>query len=252
MEIRCKKCDHLGEAAAVRPVAGGVALTCAHCGHLNRLDVDASPVDAGPAPAPGPAKSPRSNKPELAEEAPKESRTAALLERLVPEPGDGLRCPKCLKLVAADEDNCSRCGLNIDEGARFANGEAPWDRPPRGKEEAFERARVFWDSIEERDDPEMLGSFVELVLEEDLLELGVRRLQRRLMKVPDDEIALEGLQRLAQRMERTIHIARTQAEARAESFTEGVQRFRSRMILWTLAVWAVILVLFSVLFWGNL
>ena len=275
MEIRCEKCGHLGPAAEVRPVAGGVGLICGECGHPNVIAMG-SPGAASEAPdseeratpaleaaRPGrqEERSPkgegdlavaeRAGKPGKKPQDENEALRVLLFERLLPEPGDGLRCRKCASLIAADDENCARCGLNIPEGLRHKRGQEPWEKPPPGREALVEQAWLLWESVEERESAQKMEDFIAFALEEGLVDFGVRRLQHYLVDHREDPVARAGLATLAERMEKTLQVARTQAQAGAETFTGELKRFRTWLLLGTLLVWVVILVLLSVTFWDK-
>jgi phage FluMu protein Com len=241
MEIRCSKCGHLGEAAEVRPLPSGVGLVCGACGHVNELALGGGPAEAA------------EPEPEVTPQAKPSARTerSPLMERLIPEPGDGLRCRKCATLVEADTVYCPRCGLDLEEGSRLGPGEAPWEQPPEGKEAAFDQARLLWGAASERREPRAIADFVDFALEEGLLDYGLRELQHYLVDHPGDEAALEGLERLAKRLQTTVDLARSRAEAQADSFNEDVKRFRARLLIGALAFWVVILLLLSLTFWDR-
>jgi hypothetical protein len=234
MEIRCSQCEHLGEAAEVRPVEEGVGLVCAGCGHLNLLSIGPAAAEA----------------PEQREKPKKEPAgvQSLLLARLIPPAGDGPRCRKCAHLVEADDAHCPRCGLSSVEGARLAAGEAPWEQPPPGKEGPFEQARLLWESALERGDASAISTFVDVVLEEGFVDFGIRRLQHFLVENQDHEEALLGLQRLARRLEATLTVAQTRATEEAKGFSEGLERFRARLLLVAVVVWFAILLLLYLVF----
>ena len=282
MEIRCEKCGHLGPAAEVKPVEGGVGLICGQCGHPNVIamgSVGPTPEAAtaktseleershGQAPMPIRTKPSPGLEQDVAvaetwtgralegsrkvQNKEKEALSALMLERLLPEPGEGLRCPKCVALIAGDDEHCARCGLSLAEGLRYQRGEQPWEKPPVGREALWEQAWLLWESVEERGSSQKLEDFVAFVLDEGLIDFGIRRLQHYLVDHRDDPVARRGLASLSRQMEKTLQVARTQAEAGAESFTGEVKRFRTWLMLGTLLFWVVILLLLSVTFWDR-
>lgn len=261
MEIRCSSCGHIGPAAQIVPGPDGVKLICANCGHANLLVVGAAaaatpePKDEVaqlltqvPAQPPAPKPTPRP-----LQQAPNAESliTPAFVERLVPTPGDGLRCPKCAHLVRADEAHCSRCGLNQDDAARFEEGQAPWDLAPRGKEDAWERALLMWRSAIASWEQEQVDKFVTLIKAEGLHELGVRKLRFFLIEHPEDPLALAALQDVAAVMQARLLVARNQANLDKQTFEHDVTRLRGLLMIGSLVFWGLIMVLFLGLFMKN-
>ena len=173
------------------------------------------------------------------------------MEALVPETGPGPRCPKCAKRLQPNDENCARCGLNQTEAHAYDDGDAPWERPPKGKEAEHEQARLLWDSLEEDWSEERLSNFVEFVTESELLDLGIRRLRFHLIEYPDDQLAREYLRDLAESLQSRLIVAQVQAQASAEEFQDDVSRFKTRMVTAALVFWGGIFLLFLVLFWDN-
>ncbi len=232
MEIRCKVCSHTGEAAEVKPVDGGVGLVCESCGHVNIASTSASSSDGE-----GDATS---------EQGYESTKTfSRSLESLIPEPGPGDRCRKCAYLLP-EEDNCPRCGLSQSAVEDYEPGQAPWERAPEGLESAQLEADALWNAW--RDGQEELDAFLEAVIEAGLLDFGLRKLQFYLVDYPDDDEALEGLQRLADRLDTTIQVAHTQAEVASEEFNDDIKQFRTTLMLGALIFWTLIFLLFSWLF----
>ncbi|MEC9441916.1 MAG: hypothetical protein VYE40_12485 [Myxococcota bacterium] len=286
MDIRCKNCQHIGPAADVRPTASGVELICANCGHANPLEVGATqaepadraaPVARGPEPkqppAPTPARLPSMGDFQAAGEIDIEKARAfanaekarskqaevsyveeiseKMMERLIPEQGEGPRCRKCAHLLEPSDNNCRRCGLNIADAHRYAEGDAPWERAPRGQEAAFEQAMLLWNAVSERWSDERLDNFVAFVREEKLNELGIRLLRFRLADHPDDMRAVAHLQELVSMMQSRVVVARAQAEVSAQQFGEGVARTRTILVGATVVGWVGIFLLFLFLFMNN-
>ncbi len=270
MEIRCDNCSHVGPAAEVRPGPAGVVLVCENCEHENILDVgdsgssaeadDASSESVGAAgggsaalqsPTAGADSSPRSAdsfgdsnqvRMWLREDA---------LQALIPEPGVGPRCRKCAQLLPATAENCKRCGLNRNEAERFAPGQAPWERPPEGKESEAEQAELLWESFEEDPTATALQKFVDFVRDEGLLDLGIRKLRFYLVDHPEAEQAIEHLRDLAESLQSRIIVAQVQARASADEFQDDVSRFRNRVVWGALVFWGGIFLLFLAFFWDN-
>ena len=246
MDIRCSKCQHVGPPAEIRPRDDGVELVCQNCGHVNTIETGGLPVvgDAGGSVAAAavermvPAESAR----ELAE--------LSRLEKLVPVPGDGPRCRKCAHLLEPDAEACSRCGLNVAEGEKYGPGEAPWERPPEGKEDVFEQATLLWKSVLENPTDDNLLKFTAFAREERLLEYGVRQVRFFLVDHPDDEVALEELREMGESFQAQAIVAQAHAAVRAEN---SQQPGRARQILmWlTLVVWSGLLVVFLALQWNS-
>ncbi|MFU8805890.1 MAG: hypothetical protein ACNA8W_18905 [Bradymonadaceae bacterium] len=266
MEIRCDDCGHLGPAAEIRPMTDAVGLVCGECGHVNTLDLGAK--GAGP----------KNNAPEtpdidvtarlaarlIARAGTTKARVKSVgekdmvdwvrehaVERLIPPQGDGLRCRKCANIYSADQSHCTRCGLSIDEAERHPPGEAPWERPPSGKEALFDQANLLWDSASQDWSALTVDKFVEFVRESDLIDMGIRKLQFRLVDEPEEPLALAALASLAQGLEARIIIARSQAQASAEQFQDDVVALRKKFLFIGLGAWTVILLSFSFLFWDK-
>ncbi|MEM1349518.1 MAG: hypothetical protein AAGI01_13225 [Myxococcota bacterium] len=232
MEFRCAKCGYIGAAAQVRPTADGIVLICAKCEHANPLDLGAS-ASAGAAEPPA-KRQPLKARPKIDEK---------LLQRMIPEAGDGVRCPKCAHLVAG-ERYCARCGLDVREGFSYAPGMAPWERPPLGKEGVWEQALLLWDVAAEREDPEALEEFVGLVRECGIQDLGIRKLRFHLTRFPDDAFAVEQLGVLAADVQARVAVAEASASASAQQFTQEVGRVRAVLTVLTLVFWGAMVVFF--------
>lgn len=246
MEIRCSQCGHVGPAGSVRPGPNGIELICTECGHPNILEVE---PEAAPAPAPTPA---ARVAPKPAPSPPPEERLdPALLARLIPEPGDGLRCRKCAHLLDPQDDNCARCGLGILDGQRFAPGQAPWESAPKGMRASWEQAELLWQAAAEDFSEERVERFIDLVLEKEFHELAIRKLRFWLAEHPDDPLALKHLKRVAARMQGRVVVAQAAAETSAQAFTEGVTRARTALIGVTAVFWIGILLLFFGLFFER-
>lgn len=259
MEFRCANCQHIGPAAELRPTASGVALVCESCGHANPLEMGGTPA---PAPTPAPEAAPTPEAP-LAEAAPTTPAPApsqppakkgepqlseAALARLIPEPGDGLRCPKCAHKVEPLDAHCSRCGLGLSDAARYAPGEAPWEKPPPGKEDAYEQALLLWRAAKDEWSIAHLEKLTEFLLEEGLHEVGIRWLRFHLIDYPEDELAIEQLKLLATRLQSRLIVAEAQAHANAEQFEQGVTRFRTTLLVGVGIFWTLLFAVFFSLF----
>ena len=289
MEIRCSRCGHIGPAAQIRPSGQSLELVCASCGHANVLSLGpasqtsdaalsgpASPqqrpasdlasdlapdltADLGQGLRPGqdqaagswakPAPSPRDARAASASAA--LTLTPAFVERLVPTPGDGLRCPKCAHLVRADDANCARCGLNLAEAARYPQGQAPWDQPPAERASAWERAELLWASAQECWEQEHLDKFMAVIKDEGLHELGVRRLRFALVDRPQDPLALAALHDLATQMQARVLVAREQSALDKQVFEHEVTKLRTLLMVGSLLFWGAILLMFGALFMKN-
>lgn len=177
--------------------------------------------------------------------------TEQVMERMIPEPGEGVRCRKCAALLQPHHENCPRCGLNVAESHRYDSGEAPWEQPPAGQEAAFEQAELLWESVTERWDAEHVGKFHAFVREEGLYEYGIRKLRFWLAEYPDDDLALEPLRDLAKLMQSRAIVATSQAQANVAEFEEGVARARVALVVGTLVLWGGIFLLFLLLFVDN-
>jgi len=266
VEFRCAQCGHIGAPAEVRPTADGVVLICANCQHPNPLDVGASlsgsapavaaPAEPAPTPTPAFVPAPKVTH-EGAEEVEAPATTSALkvvpkarpkidekvLQRMIPVPGPGVRCPKCAHLVGGAR-HCARCGLDVREGFSYAKGQAPWERPPPGKAAVWEQALLLWETAQEREDPEALEEFVGLVRERGIQDLGIRKLRFHLAQFPEDELAIEQLGVLAADIQARVAVAEASASASAQQFTEGVVRTRTILTVLTLVFWGAVFVFF--------
>lgn len=243
MEIRCSECGHVGAAEATTD-ENGIALICAECGHKNRLDM------GKPEPAPelseqepainyaALAQLPAAAK--LKEKEDEEEFRRAALERLIPEPGPGPRCPKCAHVVVAHDVYCSRCGLAIDEAMKHAPGEAPWERPPAGREGAHEQVQLLWSALEDDWTQDNFERFAQFVRDEGLVDFATRKLRFRLVDHPDDELALEFLGEIAESLQSRLAVAKAQAKASAEQFSEVTQRTKSVLLYATFIIWMFI------------
>ena len=174
-----------------------------------------------------------------------------MMERLIPVQGDGPRCRKCAHLLSPVDEHCRRCGLNIADSHRYAEGDAPWEKAPRGKEAAFEQATLLWASANEQWSDERLDKFADFIREERLNELGIRLLRFRLAEHPDDMRAVAHLQELVSMMQSRVVVATAQAEASAQQFGQDVAKTRTALIGATVIFWVGIFMLFLFLFMNN-
>lgn len=259
MEIRCSECQHVGLPADVVQSDSGVLFVCANCGHGNGVDLGGAkpPADGMsdsvlPETRASEATSTSADVPNLKQRVSKrpdwlDDETRA---RLLPEPGDGLRCPKCLHLLNENATVCSRCGLDTVRARQFAPGDAPWEQPPKGKEGVFEQAELLWRSARENPSHESLEKFVSFVREEGLTELGVRRLREWLVDYPDDEQVVEWLEEIAASFQARIMVARAQAEVSADKFSETTEKFKRVLLVATAAYLTVLLAIALIYFFG--
>ncbi len=244
MEFRCQACRHLGPAASVEERDGTVGAVCESCGTWSPLtggSQSADSVDSG-----------GSDSPEQTAETPPatdEHDYRKIKQSLRPEPGEGPRCPKCAHLLETGADNCPRCGLNLERAAAYDAGEAPWETPPEGLEDAHERAEHLWETArseaKNRDDggfdPESLEAYVQHVSERNLLEFAVRRLRFYLADHPNDEHALEALDELAGRLQDKVAVAEARVESDTEDFSEEVETLQ-RILPWVVLLLTVVVV----------
>ncbi|MGM0558270.1 MAG: zinc ribbon domain-containing protein [Myxococcota bacterium] len=289
MEFRCEHCSHVGEPEKVEPSPSGLLLVCANCGQENSLDVggdpttehdrdgertpesagreaqdaDASLEDAPTATADDLARVTGVNLENLRVDDATRARGFGsnedvrsylrkdALEAMIPEPGPGPRCPKCAKKLDPDVENCARCGLNQREAMSYDEGEAPWEQPPPGKEAEYDQARLLWGALEDDWSEERLENFVDFITEAELLDIGIRRLRFHLIDHPDDELAREYLEDLAESLQSRLIIAQVQAQASADEFQDEVSRFKTRMVTVALLFWGGIFLLFLAFFWDN-
>lgn len=228
------------------PSAGGVVLVCQNCGHENPLEVPPTAPEGGAAKAPPQAERPAAVRPapgpaDSSHEGNWLSKSA--MEKLIPQPGPGLRCRKCAQLLG-EHDNCPRCGLNAVEGARFADGEAPWEVAPPGQEAAFDQATLLWKVVDESPTDDNLEKFYRFVREEDLLEYGIRRFRFFLVDHPDDERARANLEQLAQSFQAKMIVARAQAEVRAGNIAATTARLKTILLGAVFFIWFGIFLVF--------
>lgn len=251
MEIRCTNCKHIGAAAEIKQGPGGVVLVCENCGHENALNMGGAPASDERAPSrfSGPVV-PTTN---VALERPSSADLSAheVLQKLIPEPGEGLRCPKCVALVRADDDHCPKCGLDLVDAARYPAGQGPWERAPKGKQQSHEHALRLWGAATDAWGAESLEKFVDYVRDESLHETGIRLLRMRLVDHPDDPLVIQHLEVLAQKMRSRLVSARAQAEVSAKSFENDVARWRVGLTVITLVFWGAIFVVFLSIFVDN-
>lgn len=280
MEIRCSQCDHLGEAAEVRPVDEGVGLVCGQCGHVNVAATSESNDDADREPSgqhPGAAAvaasiddTAESGRSAVADSLKQMGADALFgktsevsspelnigdefvetsIQRLIPKPGDGPRCRKCLALFdESTPEHCSQCGLSVVQADQYAPGQAPWEVAPEGKQDEQQQARRLWEAVYDDEQPQTLDEFVEYTVDEGLIDFGIRTVQKRLIEAPDDREAIEALTVLAEKLEVAVELAKTQAESRSEQFQEDVKQFRSKLLIGALVFWTVLFFVFSWLF----
>jgi len=245
MEIRCSSCGHVG-VARVDVGADGVGLICANCDYRNVLDLGGEPV-------PAPRVTPPTSYPPRAiarkEEAKRVSEKAFEEEafaRLLPTPGSGPRCLKCMEILDAEFDHCVRCGLNVEESRRFEPGEAPWEKAPLGREESWDEADLMWRRLEEDWGEERFQDFAECIRQLEAQDFAARKLKKRLVDYPDDELARNFLREIAAGLQSRVMVAKAQAEASAAQFSDATERAR-RVLLWVVGgMWAVIIILIVV------
>lgn len=239
MEIRCESCSHVG-VARVDLSQGGVRLICANCGHANVLDLG-TPLQVVPATT---TTAPRPTKRQVAAQLEQESFEDEAFRRLIPEVGNGPRCRKCIHLLEPGVDHCVRCGLNIEESHRYASGEAPWERAPAGREDAWEEADLMWRRVVEDWNEERFSEFAETIRRLDAHDFAARRLRLWLVEHPDDPLALGFLREIAEGLRSRVMIAKAQAQASAAQFSDVTERVR-KVLFWVVAVIGV-LVLFVI------
>lgn len=281
MEFKCTECGHIGPADEVRPVGDDVEVVCEECGAASSLGDDGSSDREGDDAEPDETESDSANdwvgegddadvSVEEAMETALQSRSDAdsegfwalaeaissdepdredhdltvsqseALERLLPDESADRRCPKCASPVG-DRRHCTQCGLDLQRAEEYDEGEAPWMRPPEGREEAYEQAKALWKTY---DDPEggekELEKFTEFVRDLGLYELGIRKLRFYLVDHPDDERAVEALEKLTEGIQGRIVAAQSKAEADAKELNEEISRLQRGL------VWAVLLLCLAV------
>ncbi len=269
MKVECSQCGHLGPAEEVRPTDDGVVVVCAACGEASPLDGgDGEPAggaeaesaearsggDAGPEEDGGA----EPDIPDLEYQRPDPSTYGSreltideeeALERLIPERGAGIRCPKCAALLPGDADNCQRCGLDLDEAYRYEEGEAPWQQPREGLEAEYERAELLWSAYCEGGAAGELAQFVDFVEEHRLYEMAIRRLRFHLVDHPDDESVQQALGELASGVQSQIAAARAQAEADAEELNQEIKRFKRRVAAGIIFGGVLVVVIIASIVW---
>ena len=268
MEIRCTNCQHIGPAREVRPTNHGVELICANCAHANPLEVGAAPdapaqqvkanlgaeIDVQVARARASQERARATQASASAQniSPfKDLITPKTLERLVPEPGPGPRCPKCAHLLGEQDLHCERCGLNVMEARRHAPGRAPWELAPRGKEAPFEQANLLWSAATEQWGRERVDNFAAFIISHGLYEHALRLLRFYLVEHPRDALAMEHLQVMATKLQTRAIAARSQAQVSAQEFEQKVTGTRHALIGATLLFWGGIFLLFLFMFMDN-
>ena len=235
-----------------------MALTCANCGHENLLDVGSSEDSESPGED---SAEETGHEAKLSEDFDRERARAVLdprgpteeeelarfredaMERLVPEPGPGPRCPKCVHLLSPTDTFCGRCGLNVDEARKYSPGEAPWEQAPADKDAVWEQAQLLWSSLQEEWSDEKFRNFAAFVREEGLLEFATRKIKWRLVEEPEDEAAKELLAEIASELQSRIMVARAQARANVEQFSDVTQRAKTAILWTTLVLWLLILLI---------
>lgn len=248
MEFRCNACQHVGAASEVRPTGAGVMLVCASCGRENLLAVGEAPSPDRSESQHAEGFSPERARQVLGQKSPDPSDEMQriheeTMRRLVPEAGQGPRCPKCVHLLPMDATHCTRCGLDVEQARKFEGGPVPWERPPEGKEAQWEQARLLRDALVEHWSDENFDKFADFVREEGLLEMATRTMKRRLVEHPEDEDALALLGEIAQDVQSRIIVARAHAEANAEALSSVTKRAKTTILWTTLFVWLIVLLI---------
>lgn len=226
MEFRCEACQHVGAAAGTKSDAAGVLLICENCSHENRLTL--GPQTSGAAPPP------------KTQEA-QTSFVDETFDRFLPSRADGERCPKCAHVAAQPDQYCARCGLNLETAHNYAPGEAPWERPPPGRESEWEQGRLLWQAFESSGDADSFSRFSDFIRENELHDMAARLLRFYLIDHPDDQNALTLLREIAGSVHTRMMVAQAQALANTAEFSDVTQRARN-VLLWTAFLfWLVIL-----------
>ena len=258
MEIRCTRCQHVGEAAHVIPQPSGVALECANCGHHNALSLPKSapklddavpdpPPGAKPA-APGPREVARALDQSHALPKSLDLLTPQAMTRLVPEPGPGLRCRKCAHLFLASVQNCPRCGLDVDDAHRYTPGHAPWEQAPSGMAPEFDQALLLWEAASADWRQDTVQKFLQACTAHQFQDLAMRKLRFFLVDHEADPLALEALRTVAGQLQTKAFVAKSQAQAYAMNFGSGIKSARRLLLGGIVLFWVVIMVVFVVAF----
>lgn len=282
MEIRCSNCQHVGPAADVVQSPDGILFVCENCGHENPVSLsgkadasaeDSEGEDSGVGAAAGRASAAEASattsvgggavggvagdaqqQPGSTSGVKDEAKAANWFDdaraRLIPEQGEGTRCPKCLSLIPYDVEMCPRCGLDVERARRFGPGEAPWEKAPAGREAAWEQAQLLWASTVEDPSDENFEKFVTFTKDEQLAELGVRRLREYLAHNPDDERVIPWLEEIAATFQARIMVARAQAEMSAEKFSESTQKVKTVLVVIAALYLTVLLIIAAAWFMG--
>lgn len=246
MEIRCKNCEHVGEAGEVRALPGGVGLVCAQCSHVNPLNLSGSSEQTG---ATTDFSAASTNKAGDVDGVSADELEAA--RYLIPPAGKGPRCPKCLALIGDNREHCARCGLKLTEIDRFSPGSAPWELAPPGKIAEFEHAERLWPSLPGDIESAQLDEWSAFVQAQDLLDYAIRKLQLQLIDTPEHPQILNALAKIERKLQQRVFVATTEAELSAKAYSGEVTRLRQRLLTFSLVFWAGILVLFGIVFWGK-
>lgn len=264
MEIRCKNCEHVGEAAEVRALPHGVGLVCAACSHVNALNLAGDKEASGSPGVAAPSSAAKVDK-ASAPEAPHEMVDWVgkhAVKYLIPAAGEGKRCPKCLTLLGEHGElegaHCVRCGLKIADAERFAPGSAPWELAPAGKSEVVAEADRLWPAFVGKGNAaraeyeKKVDAWCVYVKEQELIDYGIRKLQLGLIRHPDEPKLLEALTVLAEKLQQRVLIATTEAQVSAETYRSEISQLRQRLLRYSLVFWGVIFILLGVVILGEM
>lgn len=177
--------------------------------------------------------------------------TRAMLQRLIPDPGPGVRCPKCVSIVDGADAYCAQCGLDLEGAYRHAQGESPWERVSEHQQAEAEQARLLWDATVKQWDAQHVSHYIELIEDAQLHEQGIRNLRFWLVDHPDDALAIDALGTLAKVMQTRMIIAKSHADQDKQLFHQEVSKIRTGLMVGALVFWAGIFGLFLLLFLKN-
>lgn len=223
MEIKCQHCEHLGSPKSVNPSEKGLSLICGNCGFENILESEFSP----------------SIQKIINPLSEKEDHSFGGFEKLIPEKGEGNRCPKCLALVRKKSRSvyCFGCGLDLSK--TYEN--APWEGAPSGQEEAHEHALLLWGSVVENPSEDNFQKFFNFSDANALFDLQTRKLRMFLVDNENHPIALSYLRKISKTIQARVIIAQSQSKSRAEE--SAIQFSKARQIIMVVIIVLLVLLL---------
>jgi hypothetical protein len=249
VDVRCEACGHLGPPAGVEPAQDGMVLTCANCSHPNVIRfVEQKSTSPKSALAPsGLVEAVEADTPPPREETPpapgaQERGLEPWLEfGLLPEPGAGVRCQKCVALVRG-ATHCPRCGLAV--GVFSSAGRlAPWGVPVDEQTADQHQWTSSWEMFVEDRDEGALRASVEAATRAHLVDGVIRAFRLHLVEHSEDETVKEELRRIGNTLR--AQAVKLQAQGEVELRTD-----LGRTSRWLLQItWMTAIVAFVVLIW---